>query len=337
MKTLDYFFMTLTWTCTIISSIPFAYSWGKDGHEIVGNLAYNRLSPSAQQTVIKLLNVADDDPDLTPLGKVANWADEIRHYQHWSAALHYVDIQDERMKDGCHWSSYSDQNCQFIPTRDCADDICVVGAIANYSQRLYHNVTNHRSLRSARFSSSSKDEGAQSLKFVTHFVGDVHQPLHVSRITDRGGNLIHVSFPSGEGHHISTSLHSVWDSYIIERSIMEMFRGSRKNLEDHLTLLLQTEFRQDIPIWLQCSNTLTHECVSIWAQESLDDALLWAYLDENYNEIQNGTELTDAYYVERLFIIVTKLAMAGVRLAAALENLFCDGNDSESFWISFWM
>jgi len=78
--------------------------------------------------------------------------------------------------------------------------------------------------------------------------------------------------------------------------------------------------------WLQCSSNsaksgLDVNCAAAWAQESLSDALTWAYADENGKEIQNESTLTQAYFESRLPVVMRRLAAAAVRLAATLEYL----------------
>mmetsp|Transcript_56036 Transcript_56036/g.67267 ORF Transcript_56036/g.67267 Transcript_56036/m.67267 type:complete len:191 (-) Transcript_56036:370-942(-) len=162
-------------------------SWGRDGHEIIGNIAYNRLTSSAREAInIILGNITTDSDSNTPLGAMADWADQIRNKLKWSGKLHYIDIPDDSLTHGCHWSyerkyvdsssyetRFSDRkkdeeddddwnHCMFVYERDCIDDACVAGAITNYTSRLYDN------LRAAASSQEMKmDEATRAmLKFV---------------------------------------------------------------------------------------------------------------------------------------------------------------------------
>jgi hypothetical protein len=136
----------------------FTTAWGELGHEIVANLAWHRLTLSTQDTITQLLNITNItliDETGSPLAAVANWADQVRHFMPWSAELHYIDIHDNLITGGCHYSQKPEKqqpldddssmllslllpcnDCVFEYDRDCPKDICVAGAILNYSTQL---------------------------------------------------------------------------------------------------------------------------------------------------------------------------------------------------------
>ena len=165
-------------------SLP-AVAWGELGHRIVGELAERRLSPPARAQVQALL--ADE---LEPrLAGVANWPDAVRELPtyRWSAPLHYVNIRDA--------------SCRYDAARDCRNDECVVGAIERYARKLGDPAL-------------SREERIEALKFLVHFVGDVHQPLHTGHRRDKGGNDFQISLRWREARPIGTTLHSVWDYFL---------------------------------------------------------------------------------------------------------------------------
>lgn len=164
---------------------PPAHAWGPDGHRIVAALAQRHLSPAAEAEVERLLA-----PEHTrSLADIATWADDIQddpsQQALWQAThtLHYINFGDRR--------------CDYQPPRDCRDGRCVVGALQHYVAVLGDR-------------SKSDAERRQALKFVVHFVGDVHQPLHAGYRDDKGGNTYQVQF-QGEG----SNLHRVWDSGLL--------------------------------------------------------------------------------------------------------------------------
>jgi hypothetical protein len=112
--------------------------WGTLGHEIVANLAWSRLSKQTRETVEHILgNVNGTDEAGSPLAAVADWADRVRHYKPWSAPLHYIDVRDALFDGGCHFNSdVGKQICEFDYDRDCPNDVCVAGAIMNYTTQL---------------------------------------------------------------------------------------------------------------------------------------------------------------------------------------------------------
>ncbi|KAH7426898.1 hypothetical protein KP509_10G021200 [Ceratopteris richardii] len=106
------------------------------------------------------------------LASLCSWADEVRFKYRWSSALHYIDTPDFR--------------CNYNYDRDCHDsddvkDRCAAGAIKNYTSQL-----------ASSSSSSAQYNLTEALLFLAHFVGDIHQPLHVGFTSDLGGNSINV-------------------------------------------------------------------------------------------------------------------------------------------------
>jgi len=333
--------------------------WGKLGHEIVANLAWKLLTNQTRSSLTKILEAnhtnydamlqlrsPQDDPtcpDCSPIGMIADWADQIRRYwkYHWSGPLHYVDVRDDSIPGGCPAQSpeerkKSEQPCVFDYSRDCADDVCVVGAIVNYTQRIMvANLTIPQDPSNATIV-------RESLMFLVHFVGDIHQPLHVSRLTDIGGNEIFVhfnqSFQTPNNFHLRhrmarrikqqvqlkhspRNLHAVWDDGIINKYLNQDFEGSRKQAEESLYANIVHEATGDTDRWkewLACSTGSKVSCPTAWAKESLDYALTWAYRDVRGSEVSNGTTLSEAYYETRLPIVKERLTGAAVRLASTL-------------------
>lgn len=343
--------------------------WGKDGHELVGNLAYRMLSDKTKDMVDKILV---DHPlprtttsTNTPLGDVADWADQVRIHSdyHWSGALHYIDIHDNDVAGGCpvyDQTEAQQSECHFQYERDCENDVCVAGAIVNYTHHLADyssSSTKAISNRQLRGSSAlltpykhqwwptaayqTENLVQESLMFLTHFVGDIHQPLHCARTSDKGGNSISVSFtvPGSmeqekrntlrKSHH-HQELHAVWDSSIILRAIHTEYDHDRDSLEEELLdYIHKSKASGETKKWLACADTSNKACTSQWAEESWQNALKWAYNNvDGHSEVISGTHLTDEYYQTRWPQIQHFLAIAGVRLAAALELAFQGDGDT---------
>jgi hypothetical protein len=122
--------------------------------------------------------------------------------------------------------------------------------------------------------------------------------------------------------HKGWELHAVWDSGIIERDLFLNYEGSRAALEDELLdYILEAKDTGDMKKWLSCPDTRHNNCTTLWAEESWQNALDWAYKnsDADETEVVSGTKLTEMYYETRLSIIKRLLCIAGVRLAASLE------------------
>lgn len=332
-------------------------AWGRDGHEIVANVAYRRLSRSARAEINAILlspssnddrrrgdveHQQDDDGD-TPLARVADWPDRVRYTKEWSwsAPLHFVDVRDDAYEGGCRYrestAADDERRCELVYERDCANDFCVAGAIANYSVALRDVV-----LRGVPSSSSSRADGTQRLRssaandraaettrrdawedlsFVVHFVGDVHQPLHVSRKSDKGGNIYKVDFDDGDPKARKKhkwNLHSVWDTGMILRSVREEFNSSRAAFEREIEKLIVND---DEASWSTCDDGTRKSCTAAWATESFEEALQYAYRSEKGEDIGDSWTLTDEYYSTRIPVVKRKLALAGARLASTLEHV----------------
>lgn len=160
-----------------------ASAWGDKGHRIVGHLAAAELSPRASAEVARLLA---GEPDPTLAG-VANWADDLRDH----------DPDLGRRSSRWHYINFPRGQCTYAPPRDCPDGNCVIAAI----NRNFLALSDRR---------RPDGERREALKFLVHFVGDVHQPLHASDRPDKGGNDFQINY-RGAGWN----LHSVWDSLII--------------------------------------------------------------------------------------------------------------------------
>ena len=156
-----------------------ALGWGQEGHRVASTIAESHLTMKARERIRQILG-----PD-TSLAAASTWADEIRPARPKTAPWHYVDIP---------------LNVSAIdPARDCPNGDCVVAAISHFKELL-------------RDKTSMPEAKNEALKFIVHFIADLHQPLHCADDHDRGGNDVHVTF-FGE----NANLHSVWDTLLIER------------------------------------------------------------------------------------------------------------------------
>ncbi len=177
-----------------------AMAWGSEGHRMVGYLAQRELTPTARAQIADLLR-GEADPTLAG---VANWADTMRK------------DDPDRFKQTQRWhymDSPRDEDCTYVPPRDCPGSNCVVDAI----RAQQHVLADPQQSRQARI---------EALKFLVHFVGDAHQPMHAGYKEDRGGNDFQVSLrtaiapePYARDKYVDgvqgTNLHSVWDFYIL--------------------------------------------------------------------------------------------------------------------------
>ncbi|MFP7725742.1 S1/P1 nuclease [Lysobacter sp. D1-1-M9] len=171
-----------------------ATAWGPLGHRLVAALAWDDLTPQARTDIADLL-AAEAEPSLPG---VATWADQVRANDpdlgRRSAPWHYVNI--------------AEHDCRYDAERACAGGDCVVEAI-NAQAAILADRTQPRAAR------------VQALKFVVHFVGDVHQPQHAGYGDDRGGNDVEVTLPDAHGEDDGSNLHALWDSGLLRTAALD--------------------------------------------------------------------------------------------------------------------
>ncbi|KII91283.1 hypothetical protein PLICRDRAFT_38016 [Plicaturopsis crispa FD-325 SS-3] len=182
-----------------LSLLPTALAWGAAGHEIVATVAQIYLHPSVLPTLCDILNYTEADPSGPPchLAPIATWADRIRYLPQfrWTAPLHYIGANDD----------HPSETCAFPGDKGWAGrkGINVLAGV--------HNTT---SVMEDYAAGGSTDASAnEALKFLVHFLGDMHMPLHLTG-RDRGGNSVKVSFDGRV-----TNLHSLWDGLLIAQRL----------------------------------------------------------------------------------------------------------------------
>ncbi|ORY34053.1 S1/P1 nuclease-domain-containing protein [Naematelia encephala] len=218
-------------TIAIASLLPTVLSWGAAGHEIVATIAQIHLHPSTRQKLCGIL-----PPEARcHLAPIAAWADQVRNRYRGTAPMHYVNAKSDHPADHCEFGEHGWMD----------EDVNVLTAIANMTQLVMDG------------------KGDIPLRFLVHFMGDLHQPLHLAG-RDKGGNGAMFLF---EGHH--RNLHSVWDSGIITKNIRELSNYTSplpsKQIESALLGAIFDPYvrfivwegirewwRDDFPSWLSC-------------------------------------------------------------------------------------
>ncbi|KAN0085730.1 Phospholipase C/P1 nuclease domain containing protein [Tylopilus felleus] len=182
--------------------IPHAYAWGAVGHEVVATIAQMHLHPSVMP---KLCDILDYDGECH-LAPVAAWADRIRRIPKywWTGPLHYINAVDD----------YPSGVCAFPGSNGWGGrtHINVLHGIRNTTNVLQ----DFEASRRAGWNTDDDDIPSwvqDALKFLIHFLGDMHEPLHLTG-RNRGGNGDKVAF---DGR--TTNLHRVWDSFLISERL----------------------------------------------------------------------------------------------------------------------
>jgi hypothetical protein len=264
--------MQIVWTVLLhivlaLLLIPSSlHAWAREGHEIVAIIAEQRLHPDVRDAANTLL-------EGTTFIEAASWADKVRNEQ--TAPWHYVNI--------------AIMDIRYDAARVCPQNQCVIGQIERFSKVLADPATDFKKRQKA-------------LKYLIHFVGDLHQPLHAGDNHDRGGNDVQVEFLGqtiNPYRHQPWNLHAVWDS-----GILESHDRDAHHYAERLNAWLKT----------QPEGALQDGSVVDWAMESHRIAKEYVYV------IPENRKLGEDYYRANVPVVDQQLAKAGVRLAKLLNE-----------------
>lgn len=239
------------------------WGWGREGHQIIATVAEDHLDESTKVMIQSLIGN-------NHLYSIASWADDVRKDRRETAPWHYVDIRLGSAYDA---------------SRDCSlPHGCVVVKIEEF-------------LKVLTTKEASREDRAEALKFVVHFVGDIHQPMHAVEEA-RGGNEIHVQFlDSDRCGPYECNLHRVWDTSMIQHSGM-----SRADYAQHEEELITAEKLDGQRIGMP----------EQWANESAKLAeAAW---------VPDGADLDERYYDQQIKVVARQMALAGLRLARVLNE-----------------
>lgn len=247
-----------------------AYAWGDIGHKIICEMAFNKVKPGARAAIVNLIKA---DGQFVSFSDACTWPDHPRK----RPEEHFINLARDA-------AALAD-SCGVAPK-------CVVTAIAKDFAILSSNT-------------ATADQKAASLKFLGHWVGDVHQPLHVSFQDDRGGNNINVS------GLCTNNLHSAWDTCLVAAAV-------GNNVEDAASNLLTTTTQEQIQEWTQSDPKQ-------WANESFNIA---KNLQTNYcvnhgfscDPPSGSIKINQAYVDANVPIVKEQLQKAGIRLAHLLDK-----------------
>ena len=298
-----------------------AWPWGCGGHQAVAMIAEKHMSAHALAMANQLLRSQPIDPTLPRfctgagsdlMADSATWADDLRRVRPEASPWHYIDIPRDAPRSAL---------AEFCP----AATGCVTSALAHQIALLRSDSTDPK-LR------------ADALRFVIHFVGDLHQPLHCVSNNDEGGNCVPINFfgnapeeknPQFESY--SPNLHAIWDYAIIVR-----IKG--KETVEQWAASLDQQFSKQDAAWEKAGIN-----VDGWAWEThqLADAVAYAKLpvaipaeapmpikscaDDNHVStrlLKLDEHVSQAYVDAVAPTIKEQLAKAGLRLAMILNQIW---------------
>ena len=254
-------------TYTLIALFIFSFNvnsslkWSDTGHRTVGEIAENHLKSSTKRQIKKLLKGKS-------LAFVSTFADEIKSDKRYNDfyTWHYINMPLD--------SNYEDSAKS--PTGDLATGIA-------YCKKIIQD------------KNSSDADKAFYLKLLIHFIGDLHQPMHVGLVDDKGGNDFKLQW-----FYKDTNLHRVWDKEMINSYNMSYFELA-KNV-DVLTKKQVKEIQKGTIVdWINETHVLTNK---VYASVKEGDNLRYRYSYDNFETVRK------------------QLQVAGIRLAKVLNDLF---------------
>jgi nuclease S1 len=268
-------FLIIAATAAVLVPSP-ALAWGKTGHRVVAAIADSQLSGLSRANVEEILGPGES------LDEAANWPDEMRSapgdfWQKTATPWHYVTlngaIYDHAPQEG-----------------DALE------ALDHFSTVL-------------KDPSASREDKQLALRFVVHLVGDLHQPLHVGKCCDKGGNDVKVTWFGKP-----TNLHAVWDSQLVDDEQLSFTELAAK-LKRHIS-------NADVIKWWDVSPR-------DWTSESAairDTLYPPPARPKKGQKVKKGQsllpDLSYGYVFKFTPVMERRLSQGGVRLAAYLNALF---------------
>lgn len=252
---------------TAVPPPPARTPWGYDAHRLICAIAWREMNAAARTAVQRIL--AGDGP-AEPFSESCIWADEVRNDSAYAryVTAHYVNVPPGRGR--------------VDPEVDCADTYCVIEAIRDLTAEVADG-----SLPAAR--------RRDALRLLVHFVGDLHQPLHVGRPDDAGGNDVPVRF-----FDEPTNLHTLWDAGLVQRALLDPWDARR--LFESISPAERLAWDDQDPV--------------TWADES------YRIVERDvYRGAEPGARLADAYADRNAAVVELRIIQAGYRLGRLLNRL----------------
>ncbi len=235
------------------------FGWGATGHRATGLIAERYLSKKAKKRIQQILGGES-------LAMVSTWMDEIRSDSTYNYTTDW------------HWTTIPDGGK--YEDVEANPDGKVIMMIEKFTNEL-------------KVGKLTAKQEQEYLKMLVHMVGDMHQPLHVGKPGDRGGNDVKLKW-----FRTDSNLHRVWDSDMIDDTKLSY------------TELAQSLGNPDKVTVKKWQSTSARE----WALESV------AVRPQVY-DIGNGN-LSYQYSYKYLSVAKTRMLQAGVRLAGLLNQIY---------------
>lgn len=242
-------------------------SWGYTGHRTIGLITENHLSATAKANIKSLLGD-------TSIAEACTWADDARKEPQYAntANWHFLNLPLGLTFD------------EFKTYIDTLKKENVYSALSNAEKQLTDK-------------NAPKQQKVDALKFLMHFVGDLHQPMHISREEDKGGSTIQLNY-----NEKGTNLHSLWDTRMLE------FEGLTYT---QLASKFDSISEADIKQWQS-------DPIVLWMWESYQiSSALYAEVEQMDKRV-----IDDAYYQKHMPTVKKRMQQAAIRLAGLLNKIY---------------
>jgi len=285
----------LALACLLLLPSANALAWGPGGHMMVAQIAFGRLNPRAKAEVVRLAAIKIRPAAVTARSldfvTASVWPDDVKKLRgfEFSGDEHFADFPFSA--DGTR-----------LP-RGLPKERNVIRALARYVNLLR--------------TSADDNVRADALRFIIHYVGDIHQPLHCSARVDRshrggdeGGNQFFISTRTGAP--ANRKLHSYWDGGLDSFPSRGISPPPMKEITDAVAVVLRDNPDTDAGI-----NLDRPEDFQAWADESSELAR-----DKAYDGLRPGGTVSRRYRREGIAVAQRRVAWGGYRLAALLNSIF---------------
>lgn len=258
-------------------------AWGWDGHRLVCGMAQAKLSPEAVIMVDTLLAEGESlKGGQVSFAESCLWPDDVKYSNHKGTyEEHFINVPDAALTVDL--------------LRDCAALNCIATGIQKALTYLSRPAE----------SSREKTRRAAALRFLGHFIGDLHQPLHIGNASDWGGNKVSVQWQGKE-----TNLHALWDYGMLES--------------------MGIKYPDSLDFLLSVKKTSDDKQMVNWINESLALGRTHAYANVQGNIITSGDSLGSDYLERNKPVLIERLVLASERLAMLL-NAIAAGEQPRTF------
>jgi hypothetical protein len=289
---------------------PLIPAWGPTGHRVVAEIAQRHLTRVAREHVTRILSGYS-------LAEVANWPDELRSDPRFDKykRLHFATVPDgvksyrDAKKDPCGDVVAAIDALSAFLRSGSRDDLFAVKALTDKPDGDSKAACNPQ----------ETDPITQdtALRLLVHFMGDLHQPLHVGG-ADLGGNLVAVSWLN----RWQSNLHSIWDDEMVDFERLDYLEYAR--FLDHASAT-------EVARW-QAGDT------AAWADEDVAMRPELYIFPDDKRPFAAGERMTPGYLVSYAYIgaqrdrMRAQLRKGGLRLGGLLDTILNKARRMQSFW-----